>query len=102
MAWNPHAQWSYRQLSLLTFDKSVGTSRCIRLIYKSATTFDTIACSLEVFTAPVTFSALFAIRIDKKQQWFLSRCLQLNGYLVEGIAITKVYIEVKYLQQSHI
>ena len=35
-------------------------------MYKSTTTFDTIACSLEVFTAPVTFSALFAIRIDKK------------------------------------
>ena len=41
-------------------------SRCIRLIYKSATTFDTIASSLEVFTAPVTFLALFAIHIDKK------------------------------------
>ena len=38
-------------------------SRGIRLVYKSATTF---VCSLEVFTAPVTFLALFAIRIDKK------------------------------------
>ena len=33
-----------------------------------ATTFVTIACSLEVFTAPATFSALIATRIDKKQQ----------------------------------
>ena len=38
----------------------------IRLIYTLATSFDTIACSLEMFTAPVTFLAPFVIRIDKK------------------------------------